>query len=400
MARNRRGTKWVAILALAVLALPSNAGAAPKYKILHAFGHGKDGDGLWGGLVFDAEGNSYGTTINGGTYNFGTVFELSPGSADGWTESILYSFGADDDGAMPMAGLALDPKRNLYGTVTSDSPGALGAIFELKRGRRGWTLRTLDEPGLRANLILDRAGNLYGPFGAGKYGGGAVSELVKADGWAQKWLYSFCSKGNPCVDGAWPYAGLTWGRDGSLYGTTPTGGSGGYGVAFQLVLQPDGTWKETVLHSFPAFRTDGQDPFEGVVLDKAGNVYGATSQGGGSTGCGVIFKLAPQANGKWKETILYDFPKTSDGCIANTLAFDAKGNLWSTAQGGTSGNGVLFELAPQASGKWKYQVVHQFNGNDGSFPGAAVIFDGKGNLYGTTILGGAYGGGVAFELTP
>jgi len=82
------------------------------------------------------------------------------------------------------------------------------------------------------------------------------------------------------------------------------------------------------------------------------------------------------------------------------MALDGKGNLWGTVQGGTSGNGVVFELTPQRNGKWKYQVVHQFNGNDGSLPGAAVIFDSKGNLYGTTILGGTYGGGVVFELTP
>jgi uncharacterized repeat protein (TIGR03803 family) len=275
--------------------------------------------------------------------------------------------------------------------------GQFGTVFELSPGSGGWDVTVLLNSGGLANLILDHAGNLYGPFGD------TISELVKDDGWAENLLYRFCSKNDGqhhCLDGEWPFAGVTWGPDGSLYGTTVEYGVNGYGVAFRLTPQQDGTWKETVLHSFPAFLHDGQKPYEGVVLDQAGNVYGATAQGGGSTNCGVIFKLSPQASGKWKETILYNFPKVSQGCTANTLAFDSQGNLWGTAQGGTSGNGVVFELTPQQNGKWKYQVVHQFNWKDGSLPGAAVIFDGKGNLYGTTILGGAYGGGVVFELTP
>jgi len=382
-------TRRALLLAAVTLALVSTAQAAPRYKVLYAFGQGQGGVGVWGGLVLDSQGNAYGTTINGGTYNFGTVFELTPRSNGHWTETALHSFNCKgNEGCMPDAGLAIDAAGDLYGTAKITT-------FELSPGSGGWTLTVLLDSGNDATLILDRAGNLYGPFGD------TISELVKDDGWAEDPLYSFCSKGGRCVDGDWPFAGVTWGPDGSLYGTTVQGGSGGYGVVFRLAPQQDGTWKESVLHSFPSFPNDGQKPYEGVVLDGAANVYGATAQGGGGGhDCGVIFKLAPQASGKWKETILYDFPKLSQGCTANTPALDAKGNLWGTAQGGTSGNGVLFELTPQPSGKWKYQVVHQFNWNDGSFPGAAVIFDGQGNLYGTTILGGKYGGGVAFELTP
>jgi len=398
------GSRNVLLLAVATLALLSAAQAAPKYKILHEFGKGSDGSGPWGSLVFDAEGNAYGTTINGGTYNFGTVFELSPRPDGHWAETILHDFDGKDDGYMPVAGLAVDASGSLYGTATTTT-------FELSPGSDGWSLTVLQNEGGPFNLILDQAGNLYGPLGLGQYGGGAISELVKDEGWTKEWLYSFCAKNNRqhyCMDGDSPFAGVTWGPDGSLYGTTveggdsPYGGNWGGGVAFQLIPQQDGTWKETVLHSFPAFKGDGSKPYEGVVLDKAGNVYGATYQGGSSLGCGVIFKLAPQGNGKWKETILYDFPKLSQGCIANTLAFDAQGNLWGTAQsGGASDNGVVFELTPQQSGKWKYQVVHDFDWKDGSLPAAAVVFDEKGNLYGTTIAGGAPNyGGVVFEITP
>jgi uncharacterized repeat protein (TIGR03803 family) len=404
MRKNPSKSKRAFLLALAVFALASAAQATPKYKILHAFGQGDDGSGPWGGLVLEANGDAYGTTINGGTYNYGTVFELTPHPGGRWTESILHSFDAyKQEGGMLMGGLALDTSGNLYGMTTTSVSG-FGRVFELSPGPGGWHLTVLQTGGGHFNLILDQADNLYGPLGLGKYGQGAISELVKADGWTEKWLYSFCAKStrkHDCMDGSDPYAGVTWGPAGSLYGTTVQYGVHGYGVVFKLTPQRDGTWKEIVLHSFPAFEGDGQKPYEGVVLDKAGNLYGATSQGGSSTDCGVIFKLAPQVSGKWKETILYDFPKVAQGCGSNTLAFDAKGNLWGTAQGGTSSNGVVFELTPQQNGKWKYHVVHQFNWKDGSLPGSAVSFDAKGNVYGTTITGGApYYGGVVFEITP
>ena len=118
----------------------------------------------------------------------------------------------------------------------------------------------------------------------------------------------------------------------------------------------------------------------------------------------MIFKLTPKANGTWEETILHDFTKLSEGCSANTLTFDAKGNLWGTAQGGTGckdgGCGVVFEMTPGAEGKWHYSVVHNFDDSDGAVPAAAVIFDKQGNLYGTTELGGSGGFGVVFEITP
>jgi uncharacterized repeat protein (TIGR03803 family) len=403
MRGNPSSSRNALLLAVVMLTLAVAAQAAPKYKILHAFGQGSDGGGVWGGLVFDPGGDAYGTTINGGSYNYGTVFELTPRPGGRWTESILHSFDAyKQEGGMLMGGLALDTAGNLYGMTTTSVSG-FGRVFRLSPGPVGWHLTVLQTGGGHFNLILDQAGDLYGPLG-GQYGQGAISELVKDDGWTEKWLYSFCAKNSrkhDCLDGSDPYAGVTWGPDGSLYGTTVQYGVHGYGVVFQLTPHQDGTWQEIVLHSFPAFEGDGKKPYEGVVLDKAGNVYGATYQGGSSTGCGVIFKLAPQANGKWKETILYDFPKLSQGCIANTMAFDAKGNLWGTAQsGGASNNGVVFELTPQPSGKWKYQVVHQFNLKDGSLPGSAVTFDNQGNLYGTTILGGPNYGGVAFEITP
>ena len=406
MQRSVSGT-WATILAAAVLALASDATAAPRFKILHAFGKGNDGAGLWGSLALDAKGNLYGAAAGGGGTGCngggcGILFELAPRPDGRWKEIVLHRFDGRD-GAGPSDGLALDATGDLYGMTTAYTT----SVFELSPGPRGWTLTPLHAASGYATLALDKEGNLYAPFGGGQYSAGVISELVKADGWAENWIYSFCPNGGKCVDGAIPYAGVAWGPDGSLYGTTTSGGNGGYGVVFRLTPQPDGTWEETVLHSFPGFPTDGWEPYDGVVLDGAGNVYGATSQGGGGGhDCGVIFKLAPQADGKWKETILYDFPNTSQGCAANTPAFDANGNLWgTTVTGGTGqcsgGCGVVFELTPQPSGKWRYSVAHRFNGTDGALPYSAVIFDKQGNLYGTTILGGPGNSvGVAFEIAP
>ena len=138
-------------------------------------------------------------------------------------------------------------------------------------------------------------------------------------------------------------------------------------------------------------------------MDASGRLYGNTALGGAHDN-GTIFKFTP-SGGQWKQTVLYDFPDCADGCgPGGTLVFDKAGNLYGAASGGLAdcqgyACGVIFKLTPQAGGKWKYSVVHKFEGTDGGFP-YGVILDDKGNLYGTTQAFGAYGFGVAFEITP
>jgi uncharacterized repeat protein (TIGR03803 family) len=294
--------------------------------------------------------------------------------------------------------------------MTSTGGAGFGSVFELRFVSNDWNLSVIHDHGERgATLIFDHTGNLYGPIGsAAQYGKSAISKLTRNKGWKETWLYSFCPH-EPCVDGWDPFAGVTWGPGGDLYGTTLYGGNSPYcgntgcGVVYKLTPQSSGSWKETVLHSFPATKSDGSVLYDGVALDKSGNVYGATYQGG-SANCGVIFKLSRQADGTWNETILHDYANLADGCSANTLTFDKLGNLWGTAQGGTGckdgGCGVVFKMTPDAKGNWKYSVVHSFDGIDGDVPAAAVIFDKHGNLYGTTELGGCGSCmGVVFEIT-
>jgi uncharacterized repeat protein (TIGR03803 family) len=225
----------------------------------------------------------------------------------------------------------------------------------------------------------------------------------------EKVLYRFCSVSN-CTDGASPFAGLIFDKTGSLYGTTAGGGTGtncwpehGCGTVFKLTLDANGKWTEKVLYSFEG-GADGVGPSE-LIFDKAGNLYGTTTSGGGNnqycpSGCGVVFELRPRAKGAWTERILYSFCFTcQDGIYPEGgLVMDAGGNLYGTTDwGGGYGYGTVFELTPGANGAWTEKTLHSFDYSDGAYPLAGLIFDAAGNLYGTTS---EPGGGNVFELTP
>ncbi len=386
--------------------------AGNRYSVLHAFTGGTDGGGVFGGLVLDNDGNLYGVTTGGGAVNDGTVFRLKRSSGGQWTEAVLHSFKGTDGGS-PMGTLAFDALGNLYGTASIGGTDGGGTVFELTSSPGGWRFSVLYDNGSVAGLALDKAGDLFGTSGGGgRYGEGAAFELSHGFGWTENVLYSFCAKSH-CADGDVPYAGLTWDAVGNLYGTTEFGGKGSpdYGTAFELKHNPDGTWQHLLLHSFPSFPGDGEVVYAGLVFDGSGNLYGATHGGGGhvcgqTSTCGTVFKLSRNANGGWKETILYRFPNPYNGNSPGaSLVFDQAGNLYGTAAGGgnntcSNGCGVVFKLTPGSNGTWKYSVLHRFTGSDGANPAAALILDQNGNLYGTTTLGGAGGYGVVFEITP
>lgn len=403
-----------ALLIGASLAACPYANADGQYKVLHSFGTGKDGAGVFAGLVMDGEGNLYGKTSGGGAYGYGTVFELTPGS-DKWTESILHSFCAKPwcrNGASGLSGVILDSAGSLYGTSNT-------ATFEMKRKAGGWTFLVLCD--CIVPSVFDAFGNLYGIGGPGKHKAGAVVELSPVSGgWKETVLYSFCSQ-RGCRDGEPPEWGLSWDAAGNLYGTTELGGigspacsgSGGCGVAYQLQSLGDGKWKYHVLHRFAAFPHDGQLPYSGVIVDGSGNVYGTTLEGGSTrnnhgclVGCGTVFKLTPEPGGHWKETILYNFPQyaTDGNGPIGGLVLDRTGILYGTTSGGGDAVcqcGVVFKMTPGSNGKWSYTVLHRFTGKDGWSPQANLIFDKDyKHLYGTTVEGGAGGAGVVFEITP
>src|SRR5580704_4880689 len=342
-----------------VFELTPGLGSQWKETVLHSFCRPQDcGDGssVWDTPVLDGKGRLYDISTSG-------IFQMARGP-HGWSFTIIY--------------------------------GSRGAEGDLSPG---------SGPGI-GDLLLDAAGNLYGTFGVGKNYNGAVGELSPGShGWNEKDLFDFClyPRNFVCLGGNDPGFRLAWDANGNLYGVTTEGGVDKAGVAYQLEYTADG-WKEHVLHSFPASPSDGYNFFGGLALDRSGNVYGTTLQGG-RIGAGTVFELSLQQDGHWKETILYDFPNASHdgGGPAAGLVLDQSGNLYGTASGGGDSHcscGVVFKMTPGSNGKWSYTVLHRFTGTDGYSPQASLTLDSKGNIYGTTTEGGPGGYGVVFEITP
>ncbi len=320
-------------------------------------------------VIIDSAGNLYGTTQLGGTsqncqaLGCGTVYELSPNGAGGWTATTLHSFNGGNDGQWPAAGLVRDSAGNLYGTTQNGGGGA------------GCT-----------------------------YGCGVVFRLspTTSGTWTETVLYRFTGG----IDGAAPVAGVTLGSGGTLYGTASYGGASTAGVVFKLTHSSSG-WTETVLHNFVG--TDGQYPESPLAIDSAGKLYGSTAQGG-SHNAGVVYRLAPSSSG-WTLAVLHNFSGGADGQNpVGALTFDASGSLYGATQyggnkSGTGGSGVVFRLSHSGT-LWREAVLYSFTaGSDGANPSAGVTFDAAGNLYGTTSYGmpsgcnSLFGCGQVFQLT-
>ena len=246
---------------------------------------------------------------------------------------------------------------------------------------------------------------------AWKSNGADVSVVLYGDSWLEGkvWtetiLHNFANNG---TDGNTPCCGeLVLDGAGDLYGVTGAGGTNNYGAVFELTPTGGGNWTETVLHSFSSGTGDGYFPQGGLTLDGKGNLYGTTVYGG-AYGYGTVFELTPAGGGSWTEAIIHSFEQTisgTDGSVPSSdLVIDSAGNLYGTAGDGLYSLGVVFELSPAAGASWSEAILHNFQqtipGTDGYTPGPMLVFDGSGNLYGTTYYGGADNGGTVFELTP
>ena len=286
--------------------LLSKAGKRWVETVMYNFTGGKDGFGPGGALAFDSVGNLYGTTPDGGNLRkcggggCGVVYQISPVRGGGWKQTVLHTFTDGADGAI----------------------GSLGP------------------------LLVDKAGNV---FGVAELGGDASCQC---------------------------------------------------GVVFKLTLV-SGTWKFKTLDAFKGTPNAGS-PYGGVIEDSKGNLYGTTYYAG-AKGFGSVYKLT-KSNGSFTETVLYSFTGGADGAWpTTTLMFDAHGNLYGTASvgGDSNGDGVVFKLSPGAGGKWTESTVHRFGkGSDGRNPNYGLISDKAGHLFGTTAIGGGSGQGVVFQITP
>jgi len=311
-------------------------GTSHQETVLHAF-QGPDGATPYGSLVIDLVGNIYGTTVAGGDYGLGTVFKIDSNGV----ETVLHSFSGSSDGANPYAGLVLDNLGNLYGTTENGGTSGNGTIFQ-----------------------IDVAGN----------------ETV---------LHSFA--GAP-IDGTDPKARLLLGRDGNLYGTTFSGGSGGAGTVFKFDLTANA---ETILYNFEG-NLDGGNPFGGVTQDANGVLYGTTEVGGSPLrpyGCcrGTLFAL----NGN-NMTVLYAFTGGNDGGTPASDLVLFNGVLYGTTQsGGPAQKGTVYSVDIVTGTE---SVLHGFTGNgDGGTPQGGLLMSAAGVLYGTAQSGGQHQQGTVFQ---
>jgi uncharacterized repeat protein (TIGR03803 family) len=347
-----------------------------------------DGDSPTGGLVLDGSSNLFGTTSSGGASENGTVFELSPAGGGSYNLISLISFNTSD-GAQPYGNLALDSRNgNLFGTTSlGGSAASAGTVFELSPTDGGsYSFTTLANfartegiaPG--AGLILDTStGDLFGTTSAGGLSSdGTVFELSPAGaGYDLTTLFSF-SGGN----GINPDGSLILDGQGDLYGTTVGGGSSGDGTVFELSPVDDG-YNLTTLVSFSG--TNGLHPSGSLILDSSGDLFGTTSNS--------VFELSP-VGGAYILTTL-----ASTG--GDNLVLDsATGDLFGTTPGGGDSNdGTVFQLSPTGGGAYRFATLVSFAGSNGRIP-ESLVMDAKGNLFGTTNLGGLADEGTVFMLTP
>jgi uncharacterized repeat protein (TIGR03803 family) len=378
---------------------PADKSLAGTYSLLYSFQCSPDGDYPDAGLVRDSSGNLYGITYNGGQYDFGAVFKLTPGG----TETVLHSFaGPPSDGGFPEYGsLTLDSLGNIYGTTDFGGEFGSGTVYKVTAtGTESLLYSFCAQSGCMdgyspfGGVVRDSSGNLYGTtYYGGTYDRGVVFKLTPSG--TESVLHIFGSSPN---DGANPTADLIRDSSGNLYGTTSVGGASNAGMVFEVTA----SGAESVFFSFDF--SDGANPFGGGLLrDTAGNLYGVTRAGG--AGGGVVFELTPEGT----ESMLLNLGV--DGARGESpydgLARDAAGTLYGATYGGgfgagcpiDHGCGVLFALTTAG----REVVLHGFTlstSSGGGSPFGGVVRDPSGNLYGTLSKGGAYGCGAVFKFTP
>jgi uncharacterized repeat protein (TIGR03803 family) len=410
------------VLTLAVLSalllITASPAQAQTETVLYNFTGGSDGGQPVAGLT-SYGGSFYGTTQFGGLVSegvgYGTVFDLSLNGSGGWNETVLYSFCPGGgylcpDGYDPVGAVVFDSVGNLYGTTPQGGnsncglTSGCGVVFELSPAAGSWTeslpytfcsqescTETGDLP--RGELVMDPEGNLYGTNTEG------VFELSpSAGGWTFR-VISF--------NVANPTSGLALDAAGNIFVVAPSGSTGKWTV---YEVSPNGTggWNSTVVYPF-TIGPKGTFLWSALTLDQAGNLYGTETawynvKRKPLSFRGTVFKLSPGKSG-WIKKVLFTFTPDNSATEGNAptggLVLDAAGNIYGTTiQGGAYGLGTVFELVLGAKGKYEEILLWSFTGTDGSGPQAGLILDSAGNLYGTTSAGGLYGDGVVFEITP
>jgi uncharacterized repeat protein (TIGR03803 family) len=376
------------VLFAPIMALAQSADTSYTFRVAYNFCSlpgCADGATPYAGLVADSQGDGFGTTVGGGsgTCNCGTIFKITQKGK----ETVLYSFKGGSQGAYPNAGLIFDPQGNLYGTTSAGGNRicSCGVVFRLTSSGKynvvhvfsgmpdGWVPY--------AGLVRDSAGNLYGTTSAGgvvcreyQEGCGTVFKIDTAGN--ESVLYAF--QGG--ADSFAPKAGLIIDNQGNLYGTTFGGGGiSSPGTVFKVT--PSG--QETVLYTFQN-GADGNGPLGALRMDAQGNLYGTTSgTESGPNQNGTVFKLSPSG----EETVLWEFQGYPDGAQpAAGVIMDAEGNFYGTTSGGGGFHaGTVFKISKNGFETVLYSF---YGGSDGGNPVAPLVLGANGNLYGTASTHG------------
>jgi uncharacterized repeat protein (TIGR03803 family) len=369
-------------------------------------------------LTLDTKGNLFGTTLTGGAFGYGTVFEVSPNGSGGWDETVLYSFSGAADGGNPSPKVIFDSAGNLYGTAgyggnhTCGDPAVdCGVVFELSPVGSGWKETVIysftggadgGEPSI--GMVIDATGNLYGQtYLSGTLGSENIFELgPSGTAWTFQVIY------NASLFTVGGVLGLTLDAAGNIF----------LNGAYQIIeLSPNGQggWNPTMVSSALNDATSNNGSDDPLTIDQAGNLYG-TGTRGGPNHFGSVVEISRTKNGRWVKKILYSFSDGVDAFPYANVVLDAAGNIYGATVGADIGTrsrtkyqlGTVYKLvAPKVKGgSYTEKVLWNFTVNNparGIYPVAGVIQDSAGNLYGTTYAGGLgiYGGvGTVFKVTP
>jgi uncharacterized repeat protein (TIGR03803 family) len=303
------------------------------------------------------------------------------------TYRVIYRF-SGPDGEFPQTRLHLDQRGNIYGTALDGGSGSDGTIFEMNvRNDNIFSFSGPSGSSPLGEVIQDQVGNLYGTTAmGGAYGAGTVFKIDPEGN--ETVLYSFSHPYNRSDDGDQPQGPLTLDSGGNLFGTTVLGGFYNLGTVFKI----DPSGQENIVYTFSGGSTGAEFPYAGLLIDANGNYFGSTA-GDGATSFGDVFELT--SNGVF--TALYTFTGGADGSQPMAgVRRDSEGNIYGTTKGGGAfGHGTVFMLSPNN----QESVLYSFTGGvDGGEPRSSLSEDAKGNLYGTTIAGGAFAMGTIFKL--
>ncbi|MGC2108912.1 MAG: choice-of-anchor tandem repeat GloVer-containing protein [Candidatus Korobacteraceae bacterium] len=391
-----------------VAAISATPAQAQTFTILHNFTGGQDGESPGTGLSMDRAGNLYGTA-DGTADHDGLVFKMTNRGGN-WLLTPLYNFSGEFDGVGPNTTPTIASNGILYGTTANGGSNDLGSVYRLRPPatpprsvESPWTHTLLysfgyerDGFGPTGELTLDQAGNIYGTTefnGAG--GNGMTYELTLSDGeWTENVLFSPTGyQGAGQIDG-----GVIFDNAGNLYGVMENGGQYSMGGVYELSPSSSG-WSAQFIYSFADYGT-GVAPVGGLIMDALGNIYGSTVTGGSGNG-GIVFELSP-SDGGWTFTLLANLTGPRGSGPTERLAMDAAGNVYgTTVKGGAHQFGSVFKLTPSGGG-WTFTTLHDFTGTgfDGAFVYGGPLVDANNNVYGTASVAGENDKGIVWEITP